>query len=61
MDADGGSVPTTMRLENRAIVLDIAHRELDVRYPINVDPELRLYSDLNFGWLRWSWTQNPRS
>lgn len=58
IDADGESVPATMRLDGQDIVLDVAHRDRDIRYPINVDPEVRLYHDISFGWQRWGWTQN---
>lgn len=58
VDADGEAVPATIALDGQSIVLDVPHRERDVRYPVNVDPEIRLYSDYNAGWLRWGWTQN---
>jgi hypothetical protein len=57
IDADGQPVPSTITLDGQSIVLDVTHRDRDVRYPINVDPELRLYSDISAGWLRWGWGQ----
>lgn len=57
IDADGQPVPATISLDGQSIVLDVSHRDRDVRYPLNVDPELRLYSDYSAGWLRWGWGQ----
>jgi hypothetical protein len=37
-DAQGQSVPVTMSLVGRRLVLTVAHRRLDVTYPILVDP-----------------------
>lgn len=58
IDADGQQVPATMGLDGQDIVLDVPHRGRDIRYPVNVDPEMRLYSDYYADWLRWTWTQN---
>ncbi|MGI8728446.1 MAG: hypothetical protein ACR2LK_00325 [Solirubrobacteraceae bacterium] len=57
IDADRQNVPATMRLQGQRIVLDVEHRDREIRYPINVDPEMRLYSDYSADWLRWSWNQ----
>lgn len=58
IDADGEPVTATMGLDGQDIVLDVSHHDRDVHYPINVDPEIRLYSDYHADWLRWGWTQN---
>lgn len=58
IDADGQQVPATMGLDGQDIVLDVPHRGRGINYPVNVDPEMRLYSDYYADWLRWAWTQN---
>lgn len=58
VDADGQPVPATIALDGQSVVLEVAHRDRDIRYPVNVDPEIRLYSDYYADWLRWAWTQN---
>jgi len=57
IDADGEAVPATMGLDGQSIVLAVPHRNRDIRYPVNVDPEMRLYSDYYADWLRWDWNQ----
>jgi hypothetical protein len=58
IDADGQPVAATMALDGQDIVLEVSHRDRDIHYPVNIDPEMRLYSDYYADWLRWSWTQN---
>ena len=58
IDADGEAVPATMTLDGQSIVLAVPHRDRDIRYPVNVDPEMRMYSDISAGWLGWDWNQS---
>lgn len=58
IDADGEAVAATMSLDGHDVVLNVSHRDRDVHYPVNLDPEIRLYSDRYADWLGWGWTQN---
>ena len=40
LDAQGTAVPATMAVKGSEIALQIPHRELDVAYPLFVDPEI---------------------
>jgi hypothetical protein len=39
-DADGTDVPAAYRLDGDTLIVDVAHREKDLHYPILVDPEI---------------------
>lgn len=39
-DADGTSVPAAYRLDGDTLIVDVAHRDKDLHYPILVDPEV---------------------
>ncbi len=49
MDAEEETVPVTMRADGRDLVIAVAHRELDVLYPIAVDPSVYENQEY-FGW-----------
>jgi len=64
VDAEGQEIPTTMRVDGDGLVVQLAHRNLDVAYPILLDPEAVLenwenwYSSWNLGGLdHWSWEE----
>jgi YD repeat-containing protein len=61
VDAQGTEVPVTLRAEGDRFYLEIAHRQMDVAYPLFVDPEITEdwsgftdTSKLNY-W-KWSWS-----
>ncbi len=60
-DSDGRAVPATMSIEGQDIVLDVPHRNLDVHYPLSIDPEVSSFGSGNtnwsHGWPGWKWTQ----
>lgn len=39
-DADGTDVPASYRLDGDTLIVDVAHRDKDLHYPILVDPEV---------------------
>ena len=39
-DAQGADVPVAMEVDGNAIVLEVAHREMEVAYPLLVDPAI---------------------
>jgi A nuclease family of the HNH/ENDO VII superfamily with conserved AHH len=39
-DADGTNVPASYRLDGDTLIVDVAHRDADLHYPILVDPEV---------------------
>ncbi len=49
MDAEEETVAVTMRADGRELVIAVAHRQLDVLYPIAVDPSV-YENEENFGW-----------
>ena len=57
VDADGQEAPSRMSLDGRRIVLEVDHRDADVRYPLAVDPEVRVYGGNWNTWPRWWWSQ----
>lgn len=59
-DADGQGIPASMRIDGQDIVLDVPHQDLDVHYPIAIDPEVvRAFSSGDAGWVGWHWTSLP--
>ena len=48
-DADNMRVPMTARVAGRTLVLEVEHRDLDVRYPLMVDPFIDHF-DWNQNW-----------
>jgi hypothetical protein len=60
-DADGVTVPSTMRVDGTHVTYEVRHREADAHYPILVDPTyaLGVYRDYYDDWYGWSWSQTP--
>jgi hypothetical protein len=53
--ADGEPVAVDYTIEGMRVTMKVAHRELDVAYPILVDPDA-IYED----WRNWSWAAGNR-
>ena len=54
VDAQGAEVPVAMRIEDSTLVLDVAHRGMDVSYPILLDPQF-LNEELPWSWQYWGY------
>ncbi len=52
IDADGVSVPVSMKVTGSALVLHIPHRSRDLRYPLLVDPA---YTEEEWDWISTPW------
>lgn len=53
VDAQGTDVPVEMAVSGDRLVLSIAHRDLDIAYPVLVDPVIESYWEPNNGtWFR---------
>lgn len=57
-DADGRSLAVAMRAEGDRIVLDVPHRDGEVRYPALVDPEVVHVANRWEGYEGWNWSQD---
>jgi tripartite motif-containing protein 71 len=58
IDAQGSEVPVALTVEGSTMTLSVAHRELDVAYPLFVDPQIIEESFVDgskFGFWKWSW------
>ena len=61
VDAQGTEVPVTLRTEGDRFYLEIAHRQMDVAYPLFVDPEITEdwsgFADTSkLSYWKWSWS-----
>lgn len=56
-DADLRTVRTSMKIDDQDIVVNVDHKDRDVKYPLLVDPEVNSYSDNRYAWDGWAWTQ----
>jgi YD repeat-containing protein len=62
-DAQGAEVPVSMTVEGNSVIAEVAHRSMDVAYPLLVDPEL--VTDAwyweggnTFGLAYWGWQES---
>ncbi len=60
VDAQGTEVPVTLEAEGHSLFLEIAHRQMDVAYPLFVDPEITEnwtgFADTSkLSYWKWSW------
>ncbi|HEU5252650.1 MAG TPA: DUF6531 domain-containing protein [Solirubrobacterales bacterium] len=60
LDAQGTEVPVTLRTEDNSLFLDLAHQEMDVAYPLFIDPEIKEdwsgFADTSkLAYWQWSW------
>ena len=67
VDAQGTDIPVTLEVEGDSVVLRVEHRQLDVAYPVLVDPDFIAEYWANPGWYQntqlqglgyWRWTSN---
>lgn len=56
-DADGQSLAADMGVEGGRIILDVSHRDGDVRYPALVDPEVVHVANRYADYRGWHWSQ----
>jgi len=61
VDAQGTEVPVTLGAEGHSLFLDVAHRQMDVAYPLFVDPEITEnwtgFTDTSkLSYWKWSWS-----
>ncbi|MCP9491856.1 MAG: DUF6531 domain-containing protein [Solirubrobacteraceae bacterium MAG38_C4-C5] len=56
-DVDGRSLAVAMRAEGDRIVLEVPHRDGDIRYPALVDPEVVHVANRWAGYQGWNWSQ----
>jgi Domain of unknown function (DUF6531)/NHL repeat len=64
VDAQGTALPVTMVVKGDSLVLALAHREMDIAYPILIDPEVieEGWSNLmGAGKWTWEWSGVPSS